>query len=184
MHFTDHASEALFAARTVLVYGEVTTRLARIVSTQVLALAATGGTPIRVIVHSQGGHVEAGDTIHDLLRAVAPDVVMLGTGWVASAGALIYAAARPEHRFALPNTRFLLHQPLGGTQGCASDIAIEAKQIVIAKERLGRVLARATGQSYEKIIADSDRNFWMDAEEARAYGLVHRIVSRLSDLPG
>jgi ATP-dependent Clp protease protease subunit len=180
----ERAAEALFAARTVLVYGEVTTQLATVVSTQVLALTAMSPAPIRVVIHSQGGHVEAGDTIHDLLRAVAPGVIMLGTGWVASAGALIYVSARPENRFALPNTRFLLHQPHGATTGCASDIEIEATQVVRMRERLSRIFAHATKQPYEKVLADTDRNFWMDAEEARAYGLVHRIVSDLSELPG
>jgi ATP-dependent Clp protease protease subunit len=179
--FLDRAAAALFGARTVLVYGEVTTQLARSVSAQLLALAASGDAPIRVVVHSQGGHVEAADTIHDLARAIAPEVIMIGTGWVASAGALVYAAARKENRYALPNTRFLLHQPLGGMGGSASDIDIEVKQIVRMRERLNRTFARATGQDYERIARDTERNFWMNAEEAREYGLVHRIVERLSD---
>jgi ATP-dependent Clp protease protease subunit len=181
--FADRAGDALFAARTVLVYGEVTTRLARAVSAQLLALAAASDAPIRMFVHSQGGHVEAGDTIHDLIRAVAPDVTMIGTGWVASAGALIYAAAKKENRIALPNTRFLLHQPLGGMGGPASDIEIEANQIVRMRDRLNRIFASATSQPLEKISRDTERNFWMTADEAREYGLVHRIVQRLADLP-
>ena len=163
----------------MLVYGEVDTELARTVSAQIIALASDGSAPIRVIVHSPGGHVEAGDTIHDLIRAVAPSVTMIGTGWVASAGALIYAAARKENRYALPNTRFLLHQPLGGVRGPASDVEIEAHQILLARERLNRIFARATGQDYETIVRDTERNFWMSAEEARAYGLVHRVVEEL-----
>ena len=181
--FLDRAAGTLFANRTVLVFGEVNTKLARTVSAQLLALAASGAAPIRMFVHSQGGHVEAGDTIHDLVRAVAPDVVMIGTGWVASAGALIYAAAKKENRYALPNTRFLLHQPLGGTGGRASDIEIEANQILQMRERLNRTFARATGQDYETIARDTEKNFWMNAKEACAYGLVHRIVEHLGDLP-
>jgi ATP-dependent Clp protease protease subunit len=179
----DPAADALFAARTVLVFGEVDTRLARSVSAQLLALAAGGDAPIRMVVHSQGGHVEAGDTIHDVVRAIAPDVLMIGTGWVASAGALIYAAARKENRFALPNTRFLLHQPLGGMGGPASDVEIEAIQMVKMRERLNRLFAEATGQAYERIVRDTERNFWMTASEAHEYGLVHRVVERLSALP-
>jgi ATP-dependent Clp protease protease subunit len=167
---------ALFAARTVLVYGEVNTQLARSVSAQLLALGASGDAPIRMIVHSPGGHVEAGDTIHDMVRATAPEAIMIGTGWVASAGALIYAAARKENRFALPNTRFLLHQPLGGAGGRASDVEIEATQIVLMRERLNRIFARATGQPYERIARDTERNFWMSAQEACDYGLVHRVI--------
>ncbi|MBS2020204.1 MAG: ATP-dependent Clp protease proteolytic subunit [Deltaproteobacteria bacterium] len=180
--FLDRAADALFAARTVLVYGEVNTRLARTVTAQLLALAAAGSGPIRVIVHSPGGHVEAGDTIHDVVRAIGPRVVMIGTGWVASAGALIYSAAEKENRYALPNTRFLLHQPLGGMGGRASDIEIEAHQILQMRERLNRIFARATGQDYERIVRDTERNFWMSANEAREYGLVHRIVDSLAEV--
>ncbi|AKV02350.1 ATP-dependent Clp protease proteolytic subunit [Labilithrix luteola] len=181
--FLDRAADALFSARTVLIYGEVNTALARSVSAQLVALASSSDAPIRVLVHSQGGHVEAGDTIHDLVRAVAPDVIMIGTGWVASAGALIYSAAKKENRYALPNTRFLLHQPLGGAGGPASDIEIEATQILQMRERLNRIFAKATGQEYEKICRDTERNFWMNAKEAITYGLVNRVVDRLADIP-
>lgn len=181
--FLDRAADALFVARTVLVYGEVNTKLARTVTAQLVALAAASSAPIRMIVHSPGGQVEAGDTIHDVIRAVAPAVVMIGTGWVASAGALIYSAAKKENRYALPNTRFLLHQPLGGMGGRASDIEIEATQILQMRERLNRIFARATGQDYEKIVRDTERNFWMTAKEAREYGLVHRIVESFAEVP-
>lgn len=177
--FVDRAADALFTQRTILVYGEVDTKLARSVSAQIVALAADGTAPIRMIVHSQGGHVEAGDTIHDLVRAVAPDVLMIGTGWVASAGALIFCAAKKENRVALPNTRFLLHEPRGGSSGPAADIEIEVTQILRMRERLNQIFARATGQSVERIVKDTERNFWMSAEEAQAYGLVSRIIERL-----
>lgn len=181
--FLDRAADSLFTARTVLVYGEVNTKLARTVTAQLVALSSASSAPIRMIIHSPGGHVEAGDTIHDMIRAVAPDVIMVGTGWVASAGALIYSAAKKENRYSLPNTRFMLHQPLGGAGGRASDIEIEVNQIVLMKERLNRIFAEATGQTYEKISKDTERNFWMNATEARAYGLVHRVVAALADVP-
>lgn len=177
--FLEPAANALFKARTVLIYGEVNTKLARTVTAQLIALAASGDGPIRVFVHSQGGHVEAGDTIYDVIRAIAPRVTMIGTGWVASAGALIYSAAAKDNRLALPNTRFMLHQPLGGARGRASDIEIEATQIVQMRERLNRIFARATGQPYERICRDTERNFWMSAPEAVEYGLVHRIVEKV-----
>lgn len=178
----DRTSDELFAARTVLVYGEVTTKLARAVTGKLVALASLGDAPIRMIVHSQGGHVEAGDTIHDVVRAIAPAVKMIGTGWVASAGALIYASAKKENRYALPNTRFMLHQPLGGAGGPASDIEIEATQILQMRERLNRLFAGATNQPLDKIARDTERNFWMTAPQAVEYGLVHRVIERLVDV--
>jgi len=172
----------LARSRTVLIFGEVTTELAHRVTVELLALAARGEEPIRVVVHSQGGHVEAGDTIHDVLRFIRPEVVMIGSGWVASAGAVIYAAAEKRNRLALPNTRFLLHQPLGGVRGPASDIEIEAAQILGIRARINRILSAATGQPVDKIAADTERNHWMTAEEARTYGLVERIVATAGEV--
>jgi ATP-dependent Clp protease, protease subunit len=172
----------LFAARTVLVFGEVTTALAESVSAQLLALAARSSDPIRIVIHSPGGHVEAGDTLHDLIQFIEPPVLILGTGWVASAGALIFAAARLENRLALPNTRFMLHQPLGGVGGPASDVEIEVRQILAMRHRLNGIFARATGQTIEKIERDTERNHWMNAEEARAYGLVGSIIKSTAEL--
>jgi ATP-dependent Clp protease protease subunit len=172
------SARGLFAARTVLIFGEVTTELAAATTAQLLALSALGREPIRVVLHSPGGHVEAGDTIYDMIRFVEPEVRILASGWVASAGALIYSAAEARHRYALPNTRFMLHQPLGGVGGPASDIEIEARQILVLRERLNRIFARATGQPYEKLVKDTDRNYWLSATEAREYGLVSHIIER------
>jgi ATP-dependent Clp protease protease subunit len=175
-------ARALFSARTVLVFGEVTTELARATTAQLLALATTSREPIRVFLHSPGGHVEAGDTIFDVVRFIEPEVHMIASGWVASAGALIYCAAQAKNRYALPNTRFMLHQPLGGVGGQASDIEIEARQILAMRERLNRIFAAATGQPYDKMVRDTDRNYWMTAEEARAYGLVTHLVERAAEV--
>jgi len=175
------SARGLFAARTVLVFGEVTTELAAATTAQLLALSALGPEPIRIVLHSPGGHVEAGDTIYDMIRFVEPEVRILASGWVASAGALIYSAAESRNRYALPNTRFMLHQPLGGVGGPASDIEIEARQILVLRERLNRIFARATGQPYEKIVKDTDRNYWLSATEAREYGLVSHIIERASE---
>jgi ATP-dependent Clp protease, protease subunit len=172
----------LFAARTVLVFGEVTMAMAESVSAQLLALAERNHEPIRVVINSPGGHVESGDTIHDVIRFVGPPVHVLGTGWVASAGALIFAAAQRENRRCLPNTRFLLHQPLGGVGGPASDVEIEARQILAMRQRLNELFARATGQTIEKIARDTERNHWMTATEARDYGLVGSIVESAAEL--
>jgi ATP-dependent Clp protease protease subunit len=174
--------QALFKSRTVLIFGEVDMKMAERVTAQLLAYAAEGDGDIRVVINSPGGHVESGDTIHDVIRFAGPRVKMIGTGWVASAGAHIYLGAQKENRFCLPNTRFLLHQPLGGIRGQASDISIEAEEILKMHERINRIIARETGQPFDKIVADTDRNFWMSAEEAMAYGLVSKVVSRADEV--
>ena len=168
---------ALFKSRTVLVFGEVNMRMAERVTAQLLALAAEGDGDIRVIINSPGGHVESGDTIHDVMRFCGPKVKAIGTGWVASAGVTIFLGAERENRVCLPNTRFLLHQPSGGVRGQASDIQIEAEEIVKMRQRMNHLIARESGQTFEKILTDTQRNFWMTAEEGVAYGLASRIVT-------
>ena len=155
----------LFKSRSIFIYGPITQELAQKVNTQLVALAAASDEDIRIYVNSPGGHVESGDSIHDMIKFIKPKVWMIGTGWVASAGALIYVAAPKERRIALPNTRFLLHQPSGGTRGMASDIEIQAREIIKMNERLIKIFAKATGQSEEKIAKDIDRDYWLSAEE-------------------
>jgi ATP-dependent Clp protease protease subunit len=172
----------LFKSRSIFIYGSITQELAQKVNTQLVALAAASDEDIRVYVNSPGGHVESGDSIHDMVKFIKPKVWMIGTGWVASAGALIYVAAPKERRIALPNTRFLLHQPSGGTRGMASDIEIQAREIIKMNERLNRIFAEATGQPIEKIAKDTDRDYWLSAEEAKDYGLVSRIVKSQAEI--
>jgi ATP-dependent Clp protease protease subunit len=178
----DPLAQKLFKARTVIISGEINQVVAERAMTQLLALAAESDKQITVFINSQGGHVEAGDTIHDLIRFITPPVRMVGTGWVASAGALIFVSVPRKLRYCLPNTRFLLHQPAGGMGGTASDIAIEAREIVKMRERLNRIFARETGQTIDRIEDDTLRNFWLDAEQAKEYGLVGKIVSKQSEL--
>jgi ATP-dependent Clp protease, protease subunit len=173
---------ALFKARTVLIFGEIDMKIAERVTGQLLAYAAEGNGDIRVLINSPGGHVEAGDTIHDMIRFCGPRVKMIGTGWVASAGAHIFLGAEKANRFCLPNTRFLLHQPMGGVTGQASDITIEAEEIIKMRERLNRITARETGQTYEKIVADTERNFWVAAQDAVSYGFVSKVVTRTDEV--
>lgn len=174
--------KSLFKARTVLIFGEINMKLAQSVTAQLLALDADDTKPIRLFINSPGGHVEAGDTIHDMVRFVASPVRIIGTGWVASAGAHIFLGAQRQNRYCLPNTRFMIHQPLGGMGGRATDIAIEAKEIIRMRERLNRIIARETGQPYERVAKDTDRNYWMSSEEARDYGLVTHVVERIDQL--
>ena len=172
---------ALFKSRTVLVFGEIDMRLAERVTAQLLALSEENDKDIKVVINSPGGHVESGDTIHDMIRYCGPKVKVIGTGWVASAGASIYLGAEKQNRFCLPNTRFLLHQPMGGVRGQASDIQIEAEEIVKMRERVNRMIAKETGQTYEKIVKDTQRNFWMGADAAVEYGLVSKIITNASE---
>jgi ATP-dependent Clp protease protease subunit len=173
--------EKILETRTILLFGEISQKSAREVCQKLILLAALNSDPIKLIINSQGGHVEAGDTIHDMIRFVKPKVKILGTGWVASAGALIYASVPVEQRFSLQNTRYMLHQPSGGVGGQATDISIEAQEILKMRDRLNNLFARQTGQPVERIEKDTDRNFWMSAEEAKQYGLVGKIITAQVD---
>jgi len=168
----------LLKQRKVLIFGAINDKVARDVTGRLLALAGASAEPIDVYVNSPGGHVESGDTIHDMIRFVDAEapVRMIGTGWVASAGALIFLAGKKERRFCL------LHQPMGGVRGPAVDIDIEAKEIIKMRERLNRLIATETGQTYERVAKDTDRNYWMSAEEAIAYGMLSRVISSLAEL--
>lgn len=174
--------EALFNARTILLTGGIDDKQARRVCERLLALSSESDKPILLVLSSPGGHVESGDMIHDMIKFVPAPVKILGTGWCASAGALIYSAADKENRYALPNTRFLLHEPRGGVGGQATDVEIQAREIIKMRERLNRIFAEATGQPLEKIKEDTDRDFWMSAEEAVKYGLVGKIVRHRNEI--
>jgi ATP-dependent Clp protease protease subunit len=172
----------LFKARTILLTGEVNDRIARTTTERLLAMAGESDDPITMIVSSPGGHVESGDMIHDMVKFIKPEVRMVGTGWVASAGALIYVAADKKNRYCTPNTRFLLHEPRGGVGGSASDIDIQVKEILRMRQRLNRIFAAATGQTPEKIEADTERDYWMSANEAVSYGVVGQIVTSVDEI--
>lgn len=163
--------------RTIVIAGQVDQEMAERVISQLVVLDNQSHDPIRVIITSQGGHVDSGYAIHDMLRYIESEVFTIGAGWVASiAVPILFGAAKKQNRVALPNTRFLLHQPSGGAGGQLQDIRIEAQEILKIRERINRLIAAETGQPVEKVQRDCDRNFWMSAEEALAYGLISRIV--------
>jgi ATP-dependent Clp protease protease subunit len=174
--------EKLFKSRSLTIFGEINDKLARNVTEHLLALAAENDDPITLYVSSPGGHVESGDVIYDMIKFIRPEVRAVGTGWVASAATTIFLAAKPEHRFALPNTRFLIHQPLGGSRGVATDIQIQAEQIVRMRERINRLIAGETGQPLERVARDTDRDYWMTVEEAIDYGIVSKIVRSIDEV--
>ena len=179
---TDPIRERLFRSRSLVISGEINQQQASNVISQLVAMSEENDEPITIYINSQGGHVESGDTIHDMIRFVKPRVRMVGTGWVASAGALIYVATPREDRLCLPQTRFLLHQPAGGLSGTASDIDIEAREILRMRQRLNEIFAEQTGQPIERIEQDTRRNFWLSAEEAIEYGLAGRIIRHSDDI--
>ena len=174
----------LFKGRKVMVFGEINDKIARDVVARILTLAEESTKPIDVFVNSPGGHVESGDSIHDIIKFVRDSVPVriVGTGWVASAGAHIFLAGEKHRRFCLPNTRFLLHQPTGGIRGQATGIDIEAREIIKMRERLCQTIATETGQPIERVRRDCERNYWMSAGEAVAYGLVRRIIGTAVEL--
>ncbi len=169
-------------ARYVLVFGEVDDKLARQTCERLILLAQESDAPIQLLISSPGGHVESGDAIHDMIRFVRAPVTTIGSGWVASAGTHIFLAAPKERRVCLPNTRFMIHQPAGGAGGRATDIAIQAKEIIKTRERIAAVVARETGHKLDKVLADMERDYWMSAQEAVTYGIVARVIERQKDL--
>jgi len=169
-------------ARTVLIFGGIDQKLAQTVASQLLYLDHVSHDPIKLIINSPGGHVESGDTIHDLISYIESPVAVIGTGWVASAGTHIFLGAPKERRFCLPNTRFLIHQPSGGMQGRAGDIAIQAAEIVKMRERLAKVIADKTGQPYDRVIVDIERDYWMTIDEAKEYGILGTVIHKATEV--
>lgn len=170
--------------RTVLLCGPVTDDLAREVMAQLLVLdAADAAKPIRVYVNSPGGSVDAGYAIYDMMRFVRAPLYTICAGLAASAATVILLGAAKDRRYSLPNTRFLLHQPSTGVQGTASDVAIGAREILKLRQAVNELLSAETGQPIERIAEDTRRDYWMTAEEAKAYGLITHIVGSVAQLP-
>ena len=172
----------LFDARLVLVFGGINDKTAAIICRQLLAMDHDKVAPIRMLISSPGGHVESGDAIHDMIKFIRSPVTTIGSGWVASAGTHIFLAAPKERRLCLPNTRFMIHQPGGGAGGPAADIAIQAKEIIKTRERIARTVSDATGQDYDKVLLDMERDFWMSPKEATAYGIVDKVIQTIGEL--
>jgi len=168
--------------RSILLSGEVNKALAERVVRSLLILEAENNEPIKVFIDSPGGDVDAGYAIFDMIRFVDAPVYTIGMGLVASAGALILLAAPKERRLGLPNSHYLIHQPLSGMRGVATDIEIHARELEKTKERINRMIADETGKPLEQIRKDTDRDYWLNAEEALDYNLIARIVKTRKDL--
>ena len=178
----DVVKSRFFKSRTVIVAGEINHTLAEKTVKHLIALSEDSDDPINMFISSPGGHVESGDMVHDMIRFIRPKVRTIGSGWVASAGALIYVGVQKENRYCLPNTRFLLHQPSGGIGGQASDMEIQAEQIRQMRARFDHLFSEATGQSKAQIAQDTQRDFWLTTDAAIRYGLVHKVIERIDEL--
>ena len=173
----------LFKHRTLTIFGEIDTDVARRTAEKLLALSFKSDDPITIYIGSPGGHVESGDTIFDMIRFIKPTVRIVGTGWVGSIATHIYLAVERENRYALPNTRFLIHQPAGGFGGDASDIEIHARELLKTRERINQIIADQTGQPLDRVAKDTDRDYWMSVEESVEYGLVGTVITNAEELP-
>ena len=178
----DVVKSRFFKSRTVIVAGEINHTLAEKTVKHLIALSEDSDDPINMFISSPGGHVESGDMVHDMIRFIRPKVRTIGSGWVASAGALIYVGAQKENRYCLPNTHFLLHQPSGRIGGQASDMEIQAEQIRQMRARFDHLFSEATGQSKAQIAQDTQRDFWLTTDAAIRYGLVHKVIERIDEL--
>lgn len=167
----------LLKERVIFLVGQIEDHMANLVIAQLLFLESENPEKdIHLYINSPGGVVTAGLAIYDTMQFIKPDVSTLCIGQAASAGALLLAAGSAGKRFCLQNSRMMIHQPLGGYQGQATDIAIHAKETLLIRERLNQILAKHTGKNPEQIMADTERDYFMSADEAIAYGLIDKVL--------
>lgn len=181
-NFSDLLTEKMLETRTVIISGEINDEVARDVANKLLLLEATSNDPINLFISTQGGHVDSGFYIRDMINFIKPKVNIIGSGWVVSAGIFIYLSGDKERRYSLPNTRFMMHQPSGGAQGQSTEIEITAKEIVRTRRRINEVIAQETGQDLEKVEEDTNRDYWLSVEKALDYGIVNKIISSRDEI--
>ena len=175
-------NETLLKTRSILISGEIDKKMAEKVVNQLLMLEAENDDPIKVFIDSPGGDVDSAYAIFDMIRFVKPKVTMIAMGLAASAGALVLLAGDKENRFGFPNSHYLIHQPLSGIRGVATEIEIHAKEIEKTRQKINALIAKETGKSLAQVEKDTDRDYWMSAEEALDYGLISKIISNRSQL--
>lgn len=175
-------NETLLKTRSILISGEIDKKMAEKVVSQLLLLEAENDDPIKVFIDSPGGDVDSAYAIFDMIRFVKPKVIMVAMGLAASAGALILLAGDKEDRFGFPNSHYLIHQPLSGVRGVATEIEIHAKEIEKTRQKINALIAQETGKSLQQVEKDTDRDYWMSAEEALEYGLISKIISKRDQL--
>lgn len=174
--------QKMIDTRTITISGEINSEVAKEVVNQLLLLESLSDEPINLIISSPGGHVDSGYLIHDMINFIKPEVNIIGAGWVVSAGVLIYLSGKKENRYALPNTRFMIHQPSGGTQGQASNMEITAREIIRTRSKLNELIARETGKSVEEVEQHTGRDYWLNTEEAKEYGIVNKIITTKDEI--
>ena len=172
----------MLKTRTILLSGQINKELAEKTIRQLILLESMADDPIRIFIDSPGGDADAGYAIFDMIRFIKPDVWTIGMGLVASAAAIIQLSCPKERRIGLPNSHYLIHQPLSGIRGVATDIEIHAKELDKLREKINKLISDETGNSIEQVEKDTDRDYWMSAEEAVKYGLISRIVTNRDEL--
>ena len=179
---TDPLLVKMLKTRTILLSGEIDKDLAEKTIRQLLLLEDRGDDPIRIFIDSPGGDADAGYAVFDMIRFVKPEVWTIGMGLVASAAAIIQLASPKERRVGLPNSHYLIHQPLSGIRGVATDIEIHARELDKLRAKINRLISEETGLPSEQVEKDTDRDYWMNAEEAVKYGLISRVIIRRDEL--
>ncbi len=175
-------TKKMLETRSILISGEINKVLAAQVVSQLILLEAESDEAIKIFIDSPGGDVDAGYAIFDMIRFVHPRVIMIGMGLVASAAALILLAVPKENRVGLPNSNYLIHQPMSNIRGVATEIEIHAKQIEKLRHKINQLISDETGTALEKVEKDTDRDCWLDANESLAYGLISKIIVSRTEL--
>ena len=178
----DSLLEKLLNTRTVLLTGEINKRLTEKVIKQLILMEASGDDPIKVFIDSPGGDADAGFAIFDFIRFIKPQVITVGMGLVASAAAIVLLAAKKENRVGFPNSHYLIHQPLSGIRGVATEIEIHARELDKIRKKIDMLISLETGQPLEKVTQDTDRDYWLAADEALNYGLISRVITTRTEL--
>jgi len=178
----DPLAGRMLKTRTILISGEINKELAEKTIRQLLLLEDMSADPIRIFIDSPGGDADAGYAIFDMIRFVKPQVWTIGMGLVASAAAIIQLASSRECRVGLPNSHYLIHQPLSGIRGVATDIEIHAKELEKLRERINKLIAQETGNPFSQVEKDTDRDYWMNAAEAVNYGLISRVITNRDEI--
>ena len=180
----DPIAEKFMKTRQIILSGEINKDLAEKIVSQLLVLEADDAKkPIYMYIDSPGGDVDAGFAIFDTIRFISCPVVLIGMGLIASAATLVLLAVPKKMRVGLPNSRYLIHQPMSGMRGVATDIEIHAKELEKTRAKLNKIIADETGTPIEQVSKDTDRDYWLDAEESVKYGLISKVVEKRSDLP-